>query len=236
MPRIGQCAYCGTVALLTKDEIPPRCLFSRPLPMDILKIPSCRKCNNGASLDDEYFKTMLALKDKAGSHTEAEAIRASVFRGLKLPRKQNFTRSILRQIRTVKLHSPSGLYLGKHLAYDVDLRRLDSVVARITKGLFWHHKSYRLPDGFEVVVFCQDGLAQLDRRTLSELRDQIVAPVLRQPVLEIGRGVMRYWYSFAEDRENASAWILEFYGDVRFVAITLPAKPRKTAGAAQRIL
>src|SRR6266545_1787061 len=90
--RTGECVYCGTVGVLTEDHIPPDCLFSQR-PSDILEVPSCWKCNNGASRDDEYFKTMMVMKDRAGSHPEASALHASVFRGLKHRRKVGFTRT-----------------------------------------------------------------------------------------------------------------------------------------------
>jgi tripartite-type tricarboxylate transporter receptor subunit TctC len=42
-----------------------------PYAADVVKIPSCRSCNEGASMDDEYFKTIMVLKEGAGSHPKA---------------------------------------------------------------------------------------------------------------------------------------------------------------------
>jgi hypothetical protein len=219
--RKGQCVYCGAVGQLTDDHIPPDCLFDRR-PTDILEIPSCRRCNHGSSLDDEYFKTMIVLKDKAGSHPEAVLLRESVFRGLRNPRKVGFARSIVRSIRSVQLRTPAGLYVDKAPGFNVDLSRLDRVVARITRGLFWHHRKIRLPDGFAVEAYSEAGLRDMEPAHIEEMQQEVIGPVLRQPAHSIGNGVLKYWYAFATDAEHVSAWILEFYGDVRFAALTIP--------------
>lgn len=213
--------YCGAVGQLTADHIPPDCLFDQR-PKDILEIPSCQLCNNGASLDDEYFKTMMVLKDKAGSHPEAVLLRESVFRGLRHSRKLGFARAVVRSIRSVQLRTQAGLYLGKAPGFNVDLARLDRVVGRITKGLFWHHRKMRLPDGFCVEAYSDDGLRGVERAHVEEMQREVIGPVLGQPAHSIGNGVLTYWYAFATDAQHVSAWVLEFYGDVRFVALTMP--------------
>ena len=60
--KFGQCTYCGRHRKLADDHIPPKSLFGKPRPPDLIKIPSCGPCNNQASKDDEYFKTVLVFK------------------------------------------------------------------------------------------------------------------------------------------------------------------------------
>ena len=110
--QVGQCVYCGRTRPLTHDHIPPKALWGKPRPSDLLTVPSCTPCNVGASNDDEYFKTAMIIKDRAGSHPEAVTIRSSVFRGLALPKKEGFRRHILRNTGFVSLNTPAGLYLG----------------------------------------------------------------------------------------------------------------------------
>lgn len=54
-----QCIYCGKHAD-TRDHVPPKFLLERPLPRNLLRtVPSCRKCNHGASLDEQYLLVLL---------------------------------------------------------------------------------------------------------------------------------------------------------------------------------
>ena len=220
--RKGECVYCGRLAVLTADHIPPKALCSKPRPADLIVVPACELCNGGASKDDEYFKTVMVLKDLAGSHPEAASIRPSVFRGLAMPKKAQFTRRIMSGVRHVSLRTPAGLYAGKSAAFDVDLVRLDKVVERVTRGLYWHHHEHvRLPSDHEVHVWSEEGLRELSIADAAKLRRTLVDPVLRNPGRSIGRGVLNYRFA-AGDRPHVSGWWLEFYGDVRFVAFSGP--------------
>lgn len=235
--RSGLCVYCGVRPAVSDDHVPPRALCAKPRPSDLVVVPSCKPCNEGASKDDEYFKTVLVLKDKAGNHPEALAVRDSVFRGLAKPRKIRFTRRLLAGVRDVSIRTEAGLHLGRSAAFDVDLTRLDRVVARVTRGLYWHHHNHvRLPHDHEVVTWSEEGLRGIARQAAQRMRRVLIEPVLANPPDLIGRGVLRYWHA-ASDREHVTGWLLEFYGDVRFLAFTVPKiasadqKPRGAIGA-----
>jgi hypothetical protein len=220
--RTGECVYCGRQKPLTEDHIPPKALWVKPRPEDLIVVPSCSACNVGSSKDDEYFKTMLVLKERSGDHPEAMALRASVFRGLAMPAKTGFRRRLLRAMRWVALRSRAGLHLGDAPAFDVDLARLDRVVARVIRGLYWHHHDrVRLPFGCEVLVWAETGLQALSTSDLRALREDLIRPCLAGPAYTVGRGVLRYWYA-RSDTTHVTGWILEFYGDVRFIGATRP--------------
>jgi hypothetical protein len=125
----------------------------------------------------------------------------------------------------VPVRTPAGIYLGHAGAYNVDLARLDRVVERITRGLFWHHRQQRVPAGVEVVAYSEEGMRGLSEDVGRDVGD-VVGPVLQQPVHTIGNEVLTYRFLFASDVDLASAWVLEFYRDVRWVAITVP-NPRR---------
>jgi hypothetical protein len=220
--RTGVCVYCGERGALTEDHLPPKALCGKPRPADLVVVPACRPCNEGASKDDEYFKTVLVFKDRAGSHPDAVAIRASVFRALEMSKKAKFARSLVAAVRDVTISTPAGLHVGRATAFEVDLARLDRVVARVTRGLYWHHHDHvRLPTDYEVVVWSEEGLRGIDERDAQELRRTLLEPVLNNPARSIGRGVLRYWYA-AGNHQHVSGWLFEVYGDVRFVAFTVP--------------
>jgi hypothetical protein len=54
------CVYCGAHAD-TRDHVPPKLLLEKPLPPNLLTVPSCWKCNNGCSDDARYVRDALHL-------------------------------------------------------------------------------------------------------------------------------------------------------------------------------
>src|SRR5216683_2580155 len=63
-----RCAYCNQPAT-TRDHVPPKKLFTPPLPGYLITVPSCGQCNHGASDDDEVFRNELSIM--AGSFGES---------------------------------------------------------------------------------------------------------------------------------------------------------------------
>ena len=53
-----QCAYCGNFPD-TRDHVPSKILLEKPFPENIPVVPSCLECNNGFSLDEEYFACLI---------------------------------------------------------------------------------------------------------------------------------------------------------------------------------
>lgn len=214
--RWGECTYCGSVGPLSVDHVPPRCLFGSPTPNDLIKVPACLLCNQGASKDDEYLKTMLVLKDRAGDHPEALAVRPGVFRSLEMPEKLGLRIAIARTLRKVSAHTRGGLYLGHRQAYSIDIKRFDRVVVRIIRGLHWKLRGNRVPESCGVYSFSEDGFESLTRAERAEVRRDFVDPIYRQPRIELGRGGFAYRVLWNGPETAESGWIFEFYGDVRF--------------------
>jgi 5-methylcytosine-specific restriction endonuclease McrA len=62
------CAYCGEPAT-TDDHVPPKFLYTLPLPSNLVTAPACATCNNGPSNDDAEFRNHLSII--AGSFGES---------------------------------------------------------------------------------------------------------------------------------------------------------------------
>lgn len=52
------CCYCGN-APDSRDHVPSRILLDEPYPENLPVVPSCSKCNNSLSLDEEYFACLI---------------------------------------------------------------------------------------------------------------------------------------------------------------------------------
>jgi len=136
-PQIGECVYCGEIRELTDDHIPPKNLFAKPRPNNLIAVPSCELCNGGASDDDEYFRLMLTLREDTFDHPDVQKILPTVFRSLAKPNKVGFSKSLFQSIRVLNVTTSSGLFLGPRPTYNANLERLDRVAQRIVKGLFY---------------------------------------------------------------------------------------------------
>jgi hypothetical protein len=54
------CYACGG-APAPRDHVPPKVFLDEPYPEDLPVVGSCRTCNEGASLDEEYVACVLEV-------------------------------------------------------------------------------------------------------------------------------------------------------------------------------
>ena len=138
--KSAECVYCGDYRELTKDHVPPRSLFSKPRPA-LITVPCCSPCNKGFQQDDEYFQLMVkAGIDKQRFPKElADSLKA--INNLARPESRRFAISFLEH------YEPNP---GRH---HVDLKRIERVLHRIVRGLFYHHVKVRLLESLPSSVF-----------------------------------------------------------------------------------
>jgi hypothetical protein len=223
--KFGQCVYCGAVGPIEYDHIPPKNLFVKPRPNNLIKVPSCAQChseNPQVSQDDEYFRLMITLREDIANHPDVEQLLPIVLRSLKRSDKVGFSRSLLKKFNTVDVRSQSGLYLGKKLTYDVNLARLDNVAKRIAKGLFYHETGNRLPDGYEVAAYSESGLRNITDDVKQDLRTRIIQPLMENPPHIMGNKVFSYRVAYSDKDINSSAWLLTFYERIAFLCLIAP--------------
>jgi hypothetical protein len=217
----SSCVYCGNLVAGTRDHIPPKALFAKPRPSDLITVPSCLQCNGSASTDDEYFLFAVSSRFDTGDHPDAAEANRSVFRGLALPQKEGLRRYIVNITREVNARTPAGIHLGKVGVYAVDFTRLCRVPERNIAGLFYHHFKRRLEDDHRVFVWAVDGIDPSLIEVEGSFR-HIVQALTIQPAHKAGRDVLRYRYYVLEGHENISAWFLTYYERVHFLGITIP--------------
>ena len=211
------CVYCGSrKRKLTKDHIPPKCLFAKPLPQDLITVPCCLKCNKGASKDDEYFRSTLVFRRDAGEHAEAKRVVDSAVRSLQRPEARGFANSLLGNVSEFFFKNEHGV-IEPGASYHVDLERLDRVASRVVKGLFWKDYGKRLPDEYMVSSYNDSGIQHMD-----ENQSGIVRSVLEARPKTVGNNVFRYWQRATPEDNYTTLWILLFYKNVYFLCFTLP--------------
>jgi hypothetical protein len=220
--KIGQCVYCGKTGPLTKDHIPPKNLFAEPRPGNLITVPSCIECNRNLSKDDEYFQQKLVLRHDVYDHPDVQRILPTFWRGMRRANNIGFRTALLQNIRRVDVVSPGGIYLGARKGYNVELDRLNRVAVRITKGLFFHVKGFRLPDTYEVHAYSDEDLQKQSQDALTNLKDAVIRPLTSASPITIGSGVFAYRFLCTTEDPNSTAWLLLFYERVAFLCLTFP--------------
>ena len=217
--NIDACIYCGSTNHITKDHIPPRLLFPDPKPSNLITVPCCKTCNQGFQKDDEYFRNNITSDLNTYENPAARQVLRNVFNSLRRSKARGLRISTLNSLGEAELVTPSGLFIQKVGTIKIDPNRIERVVARIVKGLFYHEREHRLPDDYMCGVFWERGM-----RGLPEEMNEIISIVLQQKASIIVKEVFQYQVAFVGKNLNYSAWILTFYGAVRFLCMTLTSR------------
>ena len=203
--KIGNCAYCGERRELTRDHIPPKCVFGSPRPSNLITVPSCRPCNHQLSKDDEYFRLVLTLGIDSAKFPKESSESVRAIKSLSRPESLGFAHKLQRN------------YMLHPARIAVDETRVKTVLHRITRGLFYHHKLERLPPTirFECRLIDVTGdISALGREIITGLRGNLST---------IGEGAFRYACNFEPWRDPdpyGTTWLMQFYDHRTFFCMT----------------
>jgi hypothetical protein len=218
--------YCGKIGPLTMDHIPPKCLFPKNQRNNLVKIPSCNEChgqNPQVSQDDEYFRLALALRKTEAEVEGTAEVRNTALRSLAKPNKVGFRKAFLKTTKPTEFFSRAGIYLGKGRSYRPDLDRLNSVAMRIIRGLFYHHQSYRIPDGWDIHAFETSGFHISSKEEMETTFGPAIRLLSQVPLSVIHGDIFSYRCVFADDVPYNSWWALIFFKRSLFFGFTSPA-------------
>jgi len=216
--QIIPCIYCGSTENPTDDHIPPKNLFAKPRPNNLITVPSCKSCNNGFHLDDDYLQMIMQTGVKTSEHPELLKSKKPFIRGIHRKESAGFRQSILNNTSWNEVYTASGIYLGKALVQDVDWSRIKRVVGRIVKGLFYKEKGFTLSSDYVLEV---SPISTKTREDM-EIITQILEPLARQRENIIGNKVFSYRFIFCEQNTHQTLWMLTFYENFFFLGSTFP--------------
>lgn len=219
MGRFGTCVYCGARGRVTKDHVPPRNLFGDRPPADLMTVKACYGCHDGTNEDDEYFRNTLIMRADMAGNAAVQDLLPAFARSLDNPEAPGLLTSTARSLRHVDVITQGGLYIGKRLAYDVNLRRLTRVAARIVRGLFSKLTDGRLPSDYVVHAYELGGFSPVDRGTADLFRANCSVVLARPPALIKG-SVFKCWWAPSDKDKHTSMWIMVFFGKAVFFGLT----------------
>jgi len=207
------CVICGINEASTVDHVPPKGIFPRPRPANLITVPACSGCNNNASTLDEAFRLYLALhvgdlEDQITENYFNEALRTYVH-------NQRLQREVLTNAEEIKCVNKNGEYIGQGLKVKWDSEAHDEIIERTVRGLYYHHYGDIL--GNEVVV-SPKWFNRPDKNFVSMLKGL--------PVNHIGERQVSYTYGRAEESPLNSIWFFEFYERHWAGATTGPVKQK----------
>jgi hypothetical protein len=204
------CAYCGELAT-TADHVPPQNIFLPPRP-PLVTVPSCFACNNGASPDDEKFRTFISLRVGTGSPRTLALWRNGAFRSL-LHNKRELRR-VAETMEDHPVFTPSGLYLGHATTALFEQEPHDRTIERIARGLYLHEYREPLPRDCPVEVMV---INSADPGWASQLQDTLRLMEVRSIG---GETVFEYAFARAPERPQSSLWLFRFYEGHEAMAAT----------------
>lgn len=215
------CAICGVNPATTVDHVPPKGIFPKPRPNDLITVPACADCNNADSQYDERFMVYLSMH--AGLD-QAETRKLFVNHALRtVEHNQRLKRKILAEAEEVELTTPAGVYAGKAHALNWDSEAHTRVIERTTRGLYFHEYGEVL--GERGVV---------DVMWFERLPDRLASMTGSLPLRSVANGNFSYKHLRAETvLPEWSIWVYQFYARHWAGAVTRPhgfIPPRRSEG------
>jgi len=192
----------------------------------MITVASCLECNRDVSMDDEYFRTTIALRADVQDHPAAAEVYASAMRGLRRRGATGLAGELTRQSRYVEKRTASGIIAAHQGTLEVDLGRLDRVAERTVQGLFRHHYHSRLFPDYVVRSFSLCGLTGMTERVREKLL-RTMRDLLSTPETDVGAGAFRYWRVVADDRPHVTSWLLLFFDRVSFLVFSVPRSEQR---------
>lgn len=217
----GHCIICNERPATTDDHIPPKCLFAREDRKNLLKLPTCLDCNNHSSMDDEYLRSVLISRADVEESKGTDELRNTLMRSLSDPEQHGFQKLYTKSIGLKKVFTPSGLYLGFHPVFNVDYGRLEKVLSKVIRGLYFYHSKKVLKKEYSIKIIAEDDLKLQTQKIKDFIKSKILYFLDQTFLHEIGRNTFQYKFLLTREDKYASAWILRFYGKVHFLGLVL---------------
>jgi len=218
------CALCGELNQVTREHVPPKCLFPTPQRQPLI-LWTCLRCNNGSSADDEEFGAILNLlandpTSDDGPHWE---------RSIRTLRKQKkLVRSLLKSTEEILLSSQSGIVVGPGFGFRWPVKRLLATAEKVARLLYFKEHQKPVPKDFDLATFGFDaagkplGKELLRRSALMDLAQDCAIGITERPE------IFSYRWGVATDQPAFSVWITTYMKRVVFVTFISPLQPNSS--------
>lgn len=208
------CVYCTSPAD-TVDHIPPKSLFPKPRPNNLITVPACKLCNHGFKQDDDLLRTLLVTTAATKDHLAVVKLREKEVRGLQRTESEGFQRWFYNGLEIVWEVKSDGT-IEPHASFDLApvWDRFDRYIRRIVHGLFWHVTGRLLQSPYDSMLVPWHRIDEL-----GPALQNVMASMLDEPPICIGDDTFTYRFRQHDDTHE-TVWLLSFYGAVWFLVYT----------------
>jgi hypothetical protein len=184
--------------------------------------PSCDRCNNLASKDDENFRLLLVAREKVKANPARNEVLQAAVRSLRRPQARGLATTFFDSIQRVERSTPSGIYVGEGLLMTTEGARLDRVARRIVQGIFFNENGRRVPDDHAANVIHLSRIGSYDTVT-REVLEEFIGVTLAEKEKSFGPA-FSYWYLRSPNGPLRAHLVLSFYGALEYYGQVQPIK------------
>ena len=130
---------------------------------------------------------------------------------VKNERSRGYSTMLMGKLRRLQVRTAAGQILGYSPAMSIDAVRIERVVQRFVRGLFFHTRARRLEQSTQIVV-------QADPDKVREHQEDIYKLLHGPNLVSIQDGVFWYSYNVAADNPLVSLWLLVFFDEYAVLA------------------
>lgn len=206
------CIYCGQIAD-TREHIPAKHFFKGSTEKNLIVVPSCKRCNSSFQKDEDFFRQFWVSMLIDRSLEATKLMENEISRSIK--RTPALGWQMFRQMSLIDLVTSSGAYLGKGTAYKIseaDSARIDRVVTKIVKGLFYKQFKQVIPKNWIVDI------RWINPKMEKELQLQELAKTLVWNVIKVD--TFAYGFNYVPESYQ-SIWIMDFFKVPLFYVLVL---------------
>ncbi len=216
----SKCVLCGDNKATTNEHIPPKGIFLKPRPSNLITVPACDNCNNGSSKADEYFTVMLAIA-VGHQNDHGKAFFQKARRTIRYKGNSKLQEYIRNNLLEVPVSTESGIYLGKHHAIKVNPELVKPVLIKITKGLFFKLSNKILAKDAKIKFSVQQKSLLVPNAGFNKDVFELCSPHM---ITEFIRDEFSYKFGVVDDAENSSIGFYQFYNAFYVTVTTLDKK------------
>jgi hypothetical protein len=218
------CAYCGQRPAEDNEHVVGQVFYINS-PKIGVTVPSCADCNRGRGdggirdlhLDEEYMRNVLCIAEGTQFHPVATVLsKTKVVRSFR--RSVGLAKSVLKATGFTELKTEGGLFepYSSRVFYP-EWPRIQRVLRKITKGLYYWSRDERLSDDYFVLV---NPMVRPEEVPL--LMDRLDAIGAFGPETLDEYGVFKFMLGAEKTNAARTQWLIRFYDWAVFHTWTLP--------------
>ena len=201
----------------TLDHVPPQQIFPSRIRKKfnlskLVTLPTHRKCNEAFQADEVYFFNKIGMVDY--KNPVLREVWYDIRRSAQKPESQRFNQMLLSQVRE-EAKTPGGIIIPGKVAIEYDDTRINRVLWKIVRGLFFIEFSRILPeDTIHIVTYFQGQNLGIDPESVVKILN-----IVRNSD-EHGqyKRIFAYKYVVNPEEKKCAAWAVLFWDRHLFLA------------------